>query len=103
VFAVWGQLGQIKPDEFTSRAREVMSWIAAQPAEAIHPLMRQKFETAPTSIQEVAQRYGEEFAEVEAAWQAAETGAPVRLFDMRPVQNSPAHRTAQLAESVCSN
>ena len=42
-------------------------------------------------------------AGVEAAWQAAETGAKVRLFEMRPVAQTPAHRTEQLAEIVCSN
>ena len=43
------------------------------------------------------------FAGVEAAWQAAESGARVRLFEMRPVQTTPAHRTEKLAEIVCSN
>jgi methylenetetrahydrofolate--tRNA-(uracil-5-)-methyltransferase len=42
-------------------------------------------------------------AGVEAAWQAAQTGAKVKLYEMRPVQNTPAHRTDQLAEIVCSN
>ncbi len=42
-------------------------------------------------------------AGVEAAWQAAEAGAKVRLFEMRPVLQTPAHRTDRLAEIVCSN
>lgn len=42
-------------------------------------------------------------AGVEAAWQAAERGARVRLFEMRPVVQTPAHRTDKLAEIVCSN
>ncbi len=42
-------------------------------------------------------------AGVEAAWQAAEFGAKVRLFEMRPVVQTPAHRTEKLAEIVCSN
>ena len=42
-------------------------------------------------------------AGVEAAWQAARAGAHVRLFEMRPVTNTPAHRTDKLAEIVCSN
>src|SRR5262252_1222292 len=40
---------------------------------------------------------------VEAAWQAAEAGANVRLYEMRPVMQTPAHRTDKLAEIVCSN
>src|ERR687894_2832194 len=43
------------------------------------------------------------FAGVEAAWQAAEAGAPVKLYEMRPVRQTPAHRTDKLAEIVCSN
>src|SRR5438477_8192387 len=42
-------------------------------------------------------------AGVEAAWQAAEAGARVRLYEMRPVTQTPAHRTDKLAEIVCSN
>lgn len=42
-------------------------------------------------------------AGVEAAWQAARAGAQVRLFEMRPVMQTPAHRTDRLAEIVCSN
>ncbi|HJQ23594.1 MAG TPA: methylenetetrahydrofolate--tRNA-(uracil(54)-C(5))-methyltransferase (FADH(2)-oxidizing) TrmFO [Blastocatellia bacterium] len=39
----------------------------------------------------------------EAAWQAAERGLRVRLYEMRPVRPTPAHRTANLGEIVCSN
>jgi methylenetetrahydrofolate--tRNA-(uracil-5-)-methyltransferase len=42
-------------------------------------------------------------AGVEAAWQAARSGVKVRLFEMRPVKETPAHRTDKLAEIVCSN
>ncbi|MFQ5597307.1 MAG: methylenetetrahydrofolate--tRNA-(uracil(54)-C(5))-methyltransferase (FADH(2)-oxidizing) TrmFO [Nitrospiria bacterium] len=39
----------------------------------------------------------------EAAWQAAEYGADVVLYEMRPVKMTPAHKTGHLAELVCSN
>ena len=42
-------------------------------------------------------------AGVEAAWQAAESGAKVKLYEMRPIMQTPAHRTDLLAEIVCSN
>jgi methylenetetrahydrofolate--tRNA-(uracil-5-)-methyltransferase len=42
-------------------------------------------------------------AGVEAAWQAAEKDVRVRLYEMRPVAQTPAHRTDLLAEIVCSN
>ena len=39
----------------------------------------------------------------EAAWQAAEAGATVELYEMRPLRRSPAHKTDGFAELVCSN
>ena len=39
----------------------------------------------------------------ECAWQLAERGQPVVLHEMRPVRATPAHKTGDLAELVCSN
>lgn len=39
----------------------------------------------------------------EAAWQLARAGIPVDLIEMRPVTMTPAHRTGNFAELVCSN
>ncbi|MBP2635799.1 MAG: trmFO 2 [Firmicutes bacterium] len=39
----------------------------------------------------------------EAAWQLAEAGIDVDLYEMRPNVMSPAHHTALFAELVCSN
>ncbi len=39
----------------------------------------------------------------EAAWQLAERGLRVKLFEMRPVINTPVHKTDDFAELVCSN
>jgi methylenetetrahydrofolate--tRNA-(uracil-5-)-methyltransferase len=39
----------------------------------------------------------------EAAWQAANRGAKVTLYEMRPKESTPAHKTGGLAELVCSN
>ena len=39
----------------------------------------------------------------EAAWQAANRGAQVTLYEMRPEKSTPAHKTADFAELVCSN
>jgi methylenetetrahydrofolate--tRNA-(uracil-5-)-methyltransferase len=39
----------------------------------------------------------------EAAWQAAQRGVQVALYEMRPDRVTPAHRTGELAELVCSN
>ncbi|WP_026585547.1 FADH(2)-oxidizing methylenetetrahydrofolate--tRNA-(uracil(54)-C(5))-methyltransferase TrmFO [Bacillus sp. J33] len=39
----------------------------------------------------------------EAAWQLASRGIKVRLYEMRPVKQTPAHHTDKFAELVCSN
>ena len=39
----------------------------------------------------------------EAAWQLGERGVRVALYEMRPTRSTPAHKTGNLAELVCSN
>ena len=46
---------------------------------------------------------GAGMAGAEAAWQAANRGIAVDLYEMRPVKNTPAHKTDLFAELVCSN
>src|SRR4051812_10600402 len=54
-------------------------------------------------MDDVVNVIGGGLAGVEAAWQAARLGVCVRLYEMRPVATTPAHRTDKLAEIVCSN
>ena len=46
---------------------------------------------------------GAGLAGCEAAWQLANRGIQVQLYEMRPDQGTPAHETDHLAELVCSN
>jgi len=46
---------------------------------------------------------GAGLAGAEAAWQCARRGVAVELVEMRPVRMTPAHRTTEFAELVCSN
>ena len=39
----------------------------------------------------------------EAAWQLAQRGFQVELFEMRPEKETGAHQTGNFAELVCSN
>ncbi|MBQ8011840.1 MAG: FAD-dependent oxidoreductase, partial [Oscillospiraceae bacterium] len=39
----------------------------------------------------------------EAAWQLANAGIAVKLYEMKPHRYSPAHHHEGLAELVCSN
>ena len=46
---------------------------------------------------------GAGLAGTEAAWQIARAGLRAVLYEMRPVESTPAHKTAHMAELVCSN
>lgn len=46
---------------------------------------------------------GAGLAGCEAAWKAANLGAEVDLYEMKPAEKSPAHRSDTFAELVCSN
>jgi methylenetetrahydrofolate--tRNA-(uracil-5-)-methyltransferase len=46
---------------------------------------------------------GAGLAGTEAAWQIASAGFPVVLHEMRPKKQTPAHKTGNFAELVCSN
>ena len=46
---------------------------------------------------------GAGLAGAEAAWQLAQRGIPVKLYEMKPGKKSPAHHTDTFAELVCSN
>ncbi|WP_342560506.1 FADH(2)-oxidizing methylenetetrahydrofolate--tRNA-(uracil(54)-C(5))-methyltransferase TrmFO [Psychrobacillus sp. FSL W7-1457] len=52
---------------------------------------------------EIVNVIGAGLAGSEAAWQIASRGVKVRLFEMRPVKQTPAHHTDKFAELVCSN
>ncbi|MGC8873458.1 MAG: methylenetetrahydrofolate--tRNA-(uracil(54)-C(5))-methyltransferase (FADH(2)-oxidizing) TrmFO [Chloroflexia bacterium] len=55
------------------------------------------------AIQRTLTVIGGGLAGCEAAWQAAERGIQVYLYEMRPRVMTPIHRSPRLAELVCSN
>ena len=55
------------------------------------------------NAQKVINVYGAGLAGCEAAWQAAERGVKVRLYEMKPEKYTPAHHSEGYAELVCSN
>lgn len=46
---------------------------------------------------------GAGLAGCEAAWQAAQRGVTVKLYEMKPKKHTPAHKSGDFAELVCSN
>lgn len=55
------------------------------------------------SEEKIINIYGAGLAGCEAAWQAAERGVKVRLYEMKPEKYTPAHHSEGFAELVCSN
>ena len=47
--------------------------------------------------------YGAGLAGCEAAWQIANRGIKVKLYEMKPQKYTPAHHSPEFAELVCSN
>ncbi len=46
---------------------------------------------------------GAGLAGVEAAWQVVKRGIRVKIYEMRPIKQTPAHKSSDFAELVCSN
>ncbi len=66
--------------------------------------MTNSMNTNTTAIQsEVISVVGAGLAGCECAWQLAQLGHKVDLYEMRPEKKSPAHITNDFAELVCSN
>jgi methylenetetrahydrofolate--tRNA-(uracil-5-)-methyltransferase len=55
------------------------------------------------TVSEPVRVIGGGLAGSEAAWQLAQAGIPVILYEMRPTRTTEAHKTGTLAELVCSN
>lgn len=53
--------------------------------------------------EQVVNVIGAGLAGSEAAWQIASRGVKAKLYEMRPVKQTPAHHTDKFAELVCSN
>ena len=75
---------------------------ARQSATAYNPTMSRHRLSSDTH-EHSATVIGGGLAGSEAAWQLAERGFYVSLYEMRPALASPAHHTSELAELVCSN
>ena len=54
-------------------------------------------------MEKIIHVYGAGLAGCEAAWQAAQRGVHVKLYEMKPEKYTPAHHSPAFAELVCSN
>jgi hypothetical protein len=68
VFMPWHAYAGINVAEFTAEASRITSQLASLAPDRVNPLVREKFVSAPASMVDVAARYGEVFAMVDAQW-----------------------------------
>ncbi|WP_397571737.1 PSD1 and planctomycete cytochrome C domain-containing protein [Schlesneria sp. T3-172] len=74
VFAPWRAYAKLKAEEFASRGGEVLAELAASGI-AVNSRVAQALATAPTSMRDVAERYGKLFKEVNQQWREASEAA----------------------------
>lgn len=67
------------------------------------PFLQFSFRSSKSHMRKDIVIIGGGLAGSEAAWQAANRGAKVTLYEMRPKETTAAHKTGGLAELVCSN
>ena len=68
VFEAWRAFSVIQPQDFASTAAAVTARLQQLPPGALHPAVAAAFQSAPATLQEVAQRYGAVFAAVQKEW-----------------------------------
>lgn len=71
IFIHWHAYAALKAERFAAEAERITADLARLPAGEVHPLVAAQFAKAPQSMGEVARKYGELFARIEARWQAA--------------------------------
>lgn len=70
VFVVWNAYAKLPTDQFPNGAAEIAHQLPTD-ATKINPRVAQAFTAPPNSADEVAERYGKIFTEVDAQWQKA--------------------------------
>ena len=68
VFLPWKKYAGIPADNFAEVASQITQQINAQHASLLNPRIAEQFKTAPTSLREVCNRYGDIFADVASRW-----------------------------------
>ena len=68
VFSVWRTLSQIPARDFDVQAPKALEALHSADPQWLNPLVAQAFRAIPGSMQEVAQRYGSLFTEIEKQW-----------------------------------
>ncbi len=88
IFVAWRKFAELSEAEFTEQAAAITQELSQAKAEVVNPLVKLMFAEPPQSIEQVAQRYGRLFTEIDRQWLAAcqraekkSAPAPKRLPD----------------------
>lgn len=86
-FAPWHRFSAIPKNEFVEAAAKVNAELLQLSDQELHPRVKKLFVNAPSSFREVAERYGQLFAEIEAEWNASQKSATEQ--GSQPIQTLP--------------
>jgi hypothetical protein len=70
LFAAWHEFAKLRPADFATLSEGAVQKLQKQSVDTLNPLVARAFVTAPTTMRDVAQRYGALFADVEKQWRA---------------------------------
>ena len=95
IFGPWRRFAVLKPEEFPAKSAEIIQDLSNL-SPAVNPRVRSVLEHPPTTMRDVAERYGKLFEEVNREWKAAcevakTSGSPQP--DKLPSEDSEALRT----------
>src|SRR5262249_37644011 len=75
-FTAWHEFGRLKPADFAMQREGVVQKLRGLSADVLNPLVARAFADAPTTMREVAQRYGALLADAEKQWRALLKASP---------------------------
>ena len=100
IFAAWHRFAALAADEFAARASAVSRELRHLNSSAVNPLVSAAFVAPPKSMHDVARRYADLFADVDARWSKLKTQQPdaVALPDQA---NEAVRQLLYAADSPC--
>ncbi|MDG2220176.1 MAG: PSD1 and planctomycete cytochrome C domain-containing protein [Rubripirellula sp.] len=88
LFLPWQLYAGIPAGEFAQQSAQIIQRIKSRHGDVLNPRIAEQFETPPSSLRDVCDRYGEVFRQVEQEWQrqieqakAGGEASPTRLSD----------------------
>ena len=110
IFRPWRQFASLASADFRERAKDVIDGLGETSNKPVNQAVAQAFSSGPTSLHEVAKRYGQLFAEVEQQWREvlAHNAAAKRLPDankeaLRQVLFGPQSPSSVPDEAIVGN